>query len=219
MRAMFDDIVERYDLLNGLLSLGLDRVWRRAAARAAGVAAGARVLDLGCGTGEMGETVADRARVTGVDVSPRMLAVARGRLDGRVCLVQGSAFRLPFRDDAFDGAVSGFVLRNLDDLPAAFGELARVLRPGARAALVDITEPPQALVRRAFDAYFGTVAPALGGLFGKRDAYRYLVGSLGQLPPPMQVCTMLRRAGFRTATARSLTGGMVTLFVAAREPS
>jgi demethylmenaquinone methyltransferase/2-methoxy-6-polyprenyl-1,4-benzoquinol methylase len=213
---MFDDIVERYDLVNGFLSLGLDRVWRRAAARAVGGGRPREVLDLGCGTGKLGALLAHSALVTGLDVSHRMLLRARSANGTRLALVQGSAFALPFRDGAFDALVSGFVLRNLNDLPAAFGEVARVVRPGARVALVDITEPRNRALRRLFDGYFGTVPPALGRAVGKRDAYRYLVGSLAQLPPPAEVLSMLKAVGFERCRARPLTGGMVTLFTANR---
>lgn len=216
---MFDDIVGRYDLVNGLLSLGLDRVWRRAAIRAVPFGPGDRILDLGCGTGDLSRQLARAgARPVGLDVSHRMLVEARRKLPeaDAEALVQGSAFSLPFADGAFAGAVSGFVLRNLNDLRRAFGELARVVRQGGRIGLVDITEPRSRVVRRGFDAYFGRVAPALGGLIGKREAYRYLARSLGQLPPPSEVCRMLEAAAFRDVAGRALAGGMVTLFTGTR---
>jgi demethylmenaquinone methyltransferase/2-methoxy-6-polyprenyl-1,4-benzoquinol methylase len=214
---MFDDIVDRYDLVNGLLSLGLDRVWRRAAARTVDGSDGGIVLDLGCGTGKLGALLARRGRrVIGVDLSHEMLVRAAAGYDPRLNLVQGSAFALPFRDQSFSGAVSAFVLRNLDDVPLAFRELARVLGPGASVGLVDITEPRNPVLRRLFDGYFGTVAPALGGAVGKREAYRYLAESLAQLPPPKDVLTLLEQAGFEGCRARALTGGMVTLFAGNR---
>jgi demethylmenaquinone methyltransferase/2-methoxy-6-polyprenyl-1,4-benzoquinol methylase len=213
---MFDDIVDRYDLLNGFLSLGMDGWWRRTTARRVRVAPGDRVLDLGCGTGELGALLAGPARVVGVDVSGGMLRYAHRRFGTSLALVQGSAFGLPFADGSFRAAVSGFVLRNLDDLPAAFAELSRVVGPGGTVALVDATEPRSPAFRRLFDAYFGTVAPALGALVGKRDAYRYLARSLVQIPPPEEVCRLLGEAGFERASAKPLTGGAVTLFTAVR---
>ena len=223
---MFDDIVERYDLLNGVLSFGLDRFWRRTAALAIRRRPAGPVLDLGCGTGELGLEVvrsgekekrpegAGARLVVGVDISQRMLLAARQRAGDKMTLVRGSAFRLPFHDGALAAIVSGFVLRNLHDLTGAFGELARTSMTGAPIALVDITEPRQPMLRRAFDAYFSVAARALGSLVGKRDAYRYLSRSLAQLPEPEQVCAMLEAAGFRHASARGLSGGMVTLFSA-----
>jgi demethylmenaquinone methyltransferase / 2-methoxy-6-polyprenyl-1,4-benzoquinol methylase len=214
---MFDDIVDRYDLVNGLLSLGLDRVWRRVVARAVDGLDDGIMLDLGCGTGKLGALLARRGRpVIGIDLSRGMLVRAASRYGPSLSLVQGSAFALPFKDGAFSGAASGFVLRNLDDLPLAFRELARVLGPGAPVALVDITEPRNPALRRLFDGYFGMVAPALGGAVGKREAYRYLVGSLAQLPPPREVVRLLERAGFEGCRARALSGGMVTLFTGNR---
>jgi demethylmenaquinone methyltransferase/2-methoxy-6-polyprenyl-1,4-benzoquinol methylase len=213
---MFDEIVPRYDLVNDVLSAGMNRAWRRSVLRELHPLPGLPVLDLGCGTGRLAERAAADHRVVGVDVSAAMLRAAAERLHGRVRLVQGSAFRLPFHDAAFGGAASGFVLRNLDDLPGAFDELARVLAPGAGVALVDITEPREPLRRRMFDAYFRVAAPLVGGLAGQREAYRYLVRSLAHLPPPKEVATMLYRAGCERVRWRVLPAGMVTLWTARR---
>ncbi len=219
MEALFDDIVGRYDRVNTILSFGLDRAWRRAAARALRSPPGALVLDLGCGTGALGLELAATHRVVGVDVSHGMLRAAATKAGRRMQLVRGAALRLPFPSGAFQGAVSAFLLRNLDDLPGAFDELARVVAPAGSVALLDITGPRNPMLRRAFDAYFGAAAPALGALIGRPEAYRYLVRSLAQLPDPEMVCAMLWDAGFSEARARGLTGGVVTLFTATRGPS
>jgi len=216
VRAMFDGIARRYDLLNDLLSFGLDRRWRRAAAKAILAGPGDLVLDLGCGTGKLGALLTRRATVVGVDLSHAMLLRVGRAVPARILLVQGSAFRLPFADARFDAAVSGFLLRNLNDLEASFDELARAVRPGGTVALVDITEPPGPVLRRLFDAYFRIAAPALGGAVGRRDAYSYLVRSLAHLPPPSEVSAMLARAGFEGCRARPLTGGAATLFTGTR---
>jgi demethylmenaquinone methyltransferase / 2-methoxy-6-polyprenyl-1,4-benzoquinol methylase len=214
---MFDDIVERYDRVNVLLSFGLDRRWRVATAEAVAAVRGDTVLDLGTGTGDLGIVVSRTgADVVGVDLSHEMLTAASAKAGSRLSLVEGNAYALPFPDGTFQGVVSGFVLRNLDDLTSAFSEMARVLAPGGRVALVDITEPRHPVLRRAFDAYFRLAAPALGRMFGKAEAYRYLVRSLAQLPPPDEVCAHLLAAGLERASARPLTGGIVTLFTAER---
>lgn len=215
---MFDGLVERYDLLNRLISLGLDRGWRRATIAAVQAQPADRVLDLGCGTGDLLALLAGRARPAGMDVSAQMLARARTRLGGSAGLVRGSAFQLPFADSAFQGAVSAFVLRNLRGLEAAMAELARVLAPGGRIALLDATEPPS-LVRPLFDGWFRLAAPALGALVGRRNAYQYLASSLAQIPPPAEMCRLLSHAGFEDCRARPLSLGVVTLFTAIRQPS
>jgi demethylmenaquinone methyltransferase / 2-methoxy-6-polyprenyl-1,4-benzoquinol methylase len=215
VRQMFDGIAERYDLVNDVLSFGMARLWRRTALRAAGPMPGDRFLDLGCGTGMLGARLSRRCSVVGVDVSHPMLLRALRTARG-MALVEGSAFRLPFGDASFDGAVSGFVLRNLDDLGAAFVELARVVKARGRISLVDVTEPRNRVVRKLFDSYFGRAAPAIGGLVGKRDAYRYLVGSLAHLPEAATICGMLEEAGFDRCGARPLSGGIATLFTGAR---
>lgn len=216
VQEMFDDIVERYDVLNSVLSLGLDRRWRRRVANAVPVEGGDRVLDLGCGTGKLGDLLADKAEVVGVDLSHAMLKRAREQLGHRMGFVQGSAFRLPFPDASFRAAVSGFVLRNLDDLPGAFQELGRVVTSGGTLAMIDITEPQRRITRRLLDGYLALIAPFLGGMVGKGRAYRYLVRSVRNLPQPPEMCRLLAEAGFEQCRARPVTWGRVTLFTATR---
>ena len=212
---MFDDVAARYDFVNTVLSMGMDRGWRQAAADATptrGVED--LVLDLGCGSGKLGELLSPRARVVGLDVSGAMLRTANRAYSREQRFVQGSAFALPFPDDAFAGMVSAFVLRNLNDLFGALEELLRVVRPGGTIALVDITGPQDRWLRMGFNAYFSTVAPLLGLIVGEPKAYRYLAKSLAQLPAPEELAGMLRSLGFEQARATPLTLGMVTLWTA-----
>ena len=212
---MFDSVAGRYDVVNDALSIGLDRRWRSVTARAVGAEPGDIVLDLGAGTGKLSDQLGVDVGVVGVDLSASMLALARERRS-TLRAVQGSASRLPFREGSFDAAVSAFVLRNVADLQPAFAELARVVRPGGRVALVDITQPSGAVMRVLFKGYFGAAAPLLGRLVGRADAYRYLVRSVTTLPPAEAVCRMLEDSGFEGCTARPLTAGMTTLWTAVR---
>jgi demethylmenaquinone methyltransferase/2-methoxy-6-polyprenyl-1,4-benzoquinol methylase len=212
---MFDAIAGRYDVVNDVLSLHMDRRWRRLTADAVGARTGDVVLDLGVGTGELAVRLPPAVRVVGLDVSEAMLDRARTRPQN-IRLVQGSAFRLPFHDGAMDAAVSAFVLRNLDDLPGAFAELARVVRSGGRIALVDITQPRRWFLRALLNGYLGAAAPLVGRITGRADAYRYLARSARTLPPAAELCAMLRGAGFRSCRARALAPGFVTLWTATR---
>ena len=215
VRAMFDGIANRYDRVNDVLSFGCDHRWRRLTAEAAQAKSGETVLDVGAGTGKLADALPPGVRVVGVDLSAAMLEQARRR-GSRVDGVQGSALAFPFREGTFDALVSAFVLRNLESLPPAFAEMARILRPGGRLALVDITQPSGTGMRVLFKGYLGTAAPILGRLVCRSDAYRYLVRSVTTLPPAEVVRGMLERSGFESCTARALTGGMTTLWTATR---
>ncbi|MBV8083611.1 MAG: ubiquinone/menaquinone biosynthesis methyltransferase [Chloroflexi bacterium] len=226
---MFDGIAGHYDLLNRLISLGLDQGWRRKAIASVGLTAtispavsrrdrekGALILDLGCGTGDFEELLRGRADVVGMDLSRQMLDHAQRRLGPDATLVQASAFTLPFGNGAFDAAVSGFVLRNLNDIEGAMRELARVVKPGGRIALLDAIEPPPGPGKLAFHVYFRAVAPTLGALFGKRQAYSYLRDSLVQIPPAEDMCRLLTIAGFDQPRATLLSLGSIALFEGVR---
>ncbi len=149
-------------------------------------------------------------RAVGVDLSFGMLAYARTPSP----LVQGDALRLPFPDASLSGVVSGFALRNFVELPPVFAELARVLRPGGRIALLDVARPERAILRAGHAVYFGQVVPVIGGLLSDKTAYRYLPRSLAYLPPPATVLAQLAAAGFQHAERRLLSGGITQLYTA-----
>ena len=214
VRAMFDRIAPRYDLVNRVMTLGLDIGWRRRAVRSLSLPPGARVADLGCGTGDLCRELADQGfRPIGFDLSRGMLAAARTAAP----LVQADALRLPVPDATADGVTCGFTLRNLADLGVFFAELARVVRPGGRIALLEVGQPTNPVLKAGHRVYFGKVVPRIGGLLSDGSAYRYLPRSVAYLPPPDELVARLAAAGFADAELVPLSGGIAQLLVATRD--
>jgi len=211
--AMFDAIAPRYDLLNRILTFGLDVGWRRRTVRSLGLPAGSRVLDLACGTGDLCRVLTGAGyRAVGVDRSAGMLAAARTGSP----LVRGDALGLPVPDGGVDGLVCGFALRNFLSLEPFLAECARVLRPGGRVALLEVSAPANPLLRAGHGFYFGKVVPLIGGLMSDRDAYRYLPESVAYLPPGPRLVEMMDEAGFDAAERRPLTTGIAQLLTGTR---
>jgi demethylmenaquinone methyltransferase/2-methoxy-6-polyprenyl-1,4-benzoquinol methylase len=216
VRAIFERIAPRYDALNRVLSLGLDRGWRRLALDAIGVGPGDRVLDLACGTGDLAALAAARgATVFGADFARAMLAGAQRR-DARCHLVQADATALPLPDAWASAVTCGFALRNFVSLPRVFAELARVVAPGGRIALLDVDRPDAALPRFGHALWFDRVVPRVGGWFSDRAAYAYLPKSTVYLPPAAVLAAQLCDAGFAAATKRALLFGSAQLWTARR---
>jgi demethylmenaquinone methyltransferase/2-methoxy-6-polyprenyl-1,4-benzoquinol methylase len=213
VRTMFDAIAPRYDLVNRIMTFRMDVGWRRRTVASLGLARGARVVDLACGTGDLcRELAAQGARPIGVDLSYGMLAAARTSAP----LLQGDALRLPLPAAAVDGVTCGFALRNFASLPPFFAELARVTRPGGRIALLEVAEPPNPLLRAGHGLYFGKVVPLVGGLLSDPAAYRYLPRSVAYLPDPGAMLGQLAEAGFVDVERRLLSVGIAQLITAAR---
>lgn len=213
VEEMFDRIAPRYDLVNRVMTLGLDAGWRRRAVRELRLPAGAHVIDLGCGTGDLCK-VLDRAghRALGVDVAAGMLA----RAHTAAPLVRADALHLPLRDASVDGTISGFALRNVVDIDACFREAARVIRPGGRAVFLEVSEPRSAALRRLHGLYFRRIVPLIGGLISDRQAYRYLPASTAYLPPARELVRMLDEAGFSQCRRVQLGAGAAQLLVGTR---
>ena len=220
VRAMFDRIAPRYDLLNKLMSAGQDRRWRAAAAAAADLAAGDRALDCCTGTGDLAFALADRVTelgsVVGADFSEAMLERARakgaerGGAAARVRFEVADTADLPFADDVFHAATVAFGVRNLDDLDRGLSEMARVVRPGGRVVVLEITTPRR--LRRAYGLWFDRVVPVLGRLLGRDGAaYAYLPASVRRFPEPPELAARMAAVGLEDVRWRTFCAGSVAL--------
>jgi demethylmenaquinone methyltransferase/2-methoxy-6-polyprenyl-1,4-benzoquinol methylase len=213
VRRLFDTISPRYDLVNRVMTFGMDVGWRRRTVRELRLPGRSLVLDLACGTGDLcRELAAAGYRPVGVDFSHGMLTAARTEAP----LVEADILQLPVRDGTADGVTCGFALRNVVSLEAFFLEAARVVRPGGRVALLDVSEPDNSVLRAGNAVYFRRIVPLIGGLLSDGGAYRYLPRSTAYLPPPDEMLRMLRQAGFPDAVRHQLTGGLTQLLVGTR---
>ncbi|MGO9266530.1 MAG: ubiquinone/menaquinone biosynthesis methyltransferase [Candidatus Binataceae bacterium] len=220
IRDMFGAIVPHYDLINTLMTLGLDRRWRRATV-ARTEPRGAVMLDIATGTGDLAFEGARQGarRIIGADFCPEMVTAAKAKAarrssSGAIDFVVGDAMRLPFPDATFDAIVNGFMLRNVGDLDATFAELCRVLKPGGRLGCLDLT-PPQGAMRHFFALYIATAVPILGVVVGRNySAYRYLFQSLKTHPNADRIAAMMRAAGFAEASYRLTGFGTVAIHLA-----
>lgn len=224
VRTMFDRIAGRYDLVNRLMTMGIDGRWRRAAVRAVDIDGSSRVLDACCGTGDLTFLLAEAGaeHVTGLDFSGNMLVQARRRQRDyrdpaaarRVEFVQGDALDLPLETDSLDAVTVAFGVRNVERVDGAFSEFARVLRPGGKVACLEITRPDARLPAAFHGVWFDRVVPVLGGTIGgDRPAYRYLPESTRDFPRPPQLAQIMRGAGFEQVGWRRFAGGIVALHV------
>ena len=209
-------IAPRYDLVNRIMTFRMDVGWRRRTVRELRLAPGSTVLDLACGTGDFCRELTKGGMVPiGVDLSFGMLAAARTDAP----LLQADILRLPVPDASVDGATCGFALRNLVELERFFHELARVVRPGGRVALLEVGEPKYRLLRFGHRIYFGKVVPRIGALLSDGAAYRYLPKSVAYLPAPEHMLALLRDAGFVDIERNLLSTGISQLIVATRTPA
>ena len=213
VRAMFDAIAPRYDLVNRIMTFRMDVGWRKRTVTDLALPPGAIVLDLASGTGDLSRELRGRdIEPISVDLSEGMLRADRSG-EPRVL---ADVLCLPLRDGDVDGATCGFALRNLRELPAFFAELARVVRVGGRVALLEVATPDNALMRWGHGIYFGKVVPVIGGLLSDGDAYRYLPRSVAYLPEPDDLVAMFQAAGFPDAQRTLLSGGIAQLLTGTR---
>ncbi len=209
IRRMFDRIAPVYDAMNRVMTAGLDQRWRAATA-AAVVQPGDRVLDACCGTGDLALACARiSGKVTGVDFSERMLERARCKAPG-LEWVRGDLLALPFDDGSFDAATIGFGIRNVEDVDAGLRELRRVVRPGGRLGILEITRP-RGVLAPFYRVWFDGIVPLLGKVLPGGSAYTYLPASVRRFPGPEDLAALVRTAGFEDVRYRLFAGGIVAL--------
>jgi demethylmenaquinone methyltransferase / 2-methoxy-6-polyprenyl-1,4-benzoquinol methylase len=218
VRSMFDRIATRYDLMNSVMSAGLHHRWRSRAADLAALGPGDSALDVCCGTGdlalELKRRVGSGGSVVGTDFSEPMLALARekaARLGLEVSYRSGNALELPFPDSSFDAATVGFGLRNLVDLRRGVLELARVVRPGGRVVVLEITTPTRPPLSWFYRLWFDRIVPLLGAAAGDRDAYTYLPQSVRRFPPALELAELMHGCGLADLRFLLLAGGIVAV--------
>lgn len=245
VKHMFSRIAHRYDLMNRLMTFGRDQAWRQyTVAMAVGDSSNSGsvgchgdsvpgsgsgradepwVLDVATGTGDLALEVLRQwpaAKVTGLDFTPEMLVAARQKVDGvdaEIDLMAGDALHLPYLDGSYDAVVTGFALRNVTDIPAAFAEMARVTRPGGRVACLEIAKPRTPLFRQLFGLYFYRLVPIVGGLIsGQRSAYTYLPHSLTGFLTPDEIAEVMRETGWQGVGYKRLMLGTVAVHVGVR---
>ena len=228
VRAMFDRIAGVYDRMNSVMTAGLHHHWRRRAADLAGLGPGQRALDVATGTGdlalELARRVAPGGTVVGADFSERMLELARdkaaaerivGRVpaDAQVRFETANALALPYGDAEFDAATVGFGARNFSDLPRGLGEMTRVVRPGGRVVVLEITTPTGPPLSTFLDMWFDHIVPVLGRVAGDADASSYLPSSVRRFPPPEALAAIMWTCGLRSVRYVITAGGIIALHV------
>lgn len=215
---MFSGVAPRYDFLNHLLSLGIDRRWRQEVARSLDLDSDDRVLDLCCGTGDLAFVLASHATCIACDFTWEMLALAQEKsreVSQNIELAAADAQMLPFPQESFDAVTVAFGVRNLEDLALGLTELRRVLRPGGTVAILEFTRPRNMLLKIPYALYLHVVLPWIGRLISnEQGAYRYLADSIAGFPDPETLSGKLRNAGYSNVSYRLLTGGIVAIHLA-----
>lgn len=219
VRAMFDRIARVYDLMNSVMTAGLHHQWRRRAADLANVGPGDRVLDVATGTGDLAVELAGRVgpsgQVIGSDFSEEMLSLARRKAPS-ITFEWGNALELPYRDGEFAAATVGFGARNFSDLEQGLREMARVVRPGGRVVILEITTPQRPPLSTFFHLWFDQVVPLIGKVAGDSQAYDYLPSSVKRFPGPPELAATMQRAGLTDLRWILTAGGIIAIHVGAK---
>lgn len=222
IRTMFDKIAADYDKLNHILSLNIDKIWRRKAVRElVGDKPDAKVLDVACGTGDftiaIAKSLSPSGEVTGIDISEEMMRVGRKKIAEAGLsaeLISGDCEALPFDGNTFDRISVGFGVRNFEHIDVGLSQMLRVLKPGGRLVILELSIPTNPVVRWGYKLYFLKILPAIGGLIsGSRGAYRYLPESVVNFPAPDKFAGMMKTAGFDNVRHKSLTFGICRMYI------
>ena len=226
VREMFDSIAPTYDRLNHVLSLNVDKLWRRHALREIVDGTPQRILDVACGTGDstisIAKAAAEGSTVTGADISEGMMALVKGKAEKagvgeRITLQVADGENLPYEVGAFDRVTCAFGIRNFEHKEKGLEEFRRVLAEGGKAVILELSVPQNRLVRWAYDLYFLHILPGIGGaVSGNRAAYKYLPASVHSFPSPNDFCRMMEEAGFRNVRCRTFSSGLCRMFVGER---
>jgi demethylmenaquinone methyltransferase/2-methoxy-6-polyprenyl-1,4-benzoquinol methylase len=210
---MFDAIAPRYDLVNRVMTFGLDMGWRRRAVRALNLPPGSLVVDVACGTGDFCRVLEGAGfSAVGTDISAGMLDAAKTSAP----LIQADALKMPFAGESFAGITCGFAFRNVADLNELFEEFARLLPSGGRFAAVEVAEPNSRVIKAGHRLYFRRIVPIIGGLLSDRDAYRYLPQSTAYLPDRSALLALIERAGFSYVTSEPVALGAAQIITGTR---
>ena len=226
VQQMFDNIAPTYDKLNHIMSLSVDKLWRRHALKEIVDGTPQRILDVACGTGDstisIARAAAEGTKVTGADISEGMMALVTekaekaGVLD-RIDLQVADGEALPYEEGTFDRVTCAFGIRNFEHKEKGLEEFRRVLRPGGRAVILELSVPQKKVLRWAYDLYFLHILPWVGGkVSGDKAAYKYLPASVHNFPAPKEFCRMMEEAGFRSVRFRTFTFGLCRMFTGER---
>jgi demethylmenaquinone methyltransferase/2-methoxy-6-polyprenyl-1,4-benzoquinol methylase len=222
IRDIFNRIAPVYDQLNSWLSLGQHRIWKLMAVKWSGAKLGDTCLDLCCGSGDLAQMLAERVgaegEIFGVDFSPAQLAIARQRVQARhlalpITWIEGDALQIPFPDNHFDAATMGYGLRNVTDIPRSLKELHRVLKPGAKAAILDFHRPTNSQVRAFQQWYLSAIVVPLAQQFGLTEEYAYISPSLEKFPTGREQVNLAQQVGFTNVTHYPISGGTMGVLV------
>lgn len=223
---MFDSIAASYDKLNHIMSLDVDKIWRRHALKYIVDGTPQNILDVACGTGDStiaaAKAAAEGSKVIGVDISEGMMALVEGKaveagVADRITTEVGDGENLRFEDGSFDRVTCAFGIRNFENKEKGLSEFHRVLKPGGKVVILELSVPQNKVLRWLYDLYFMHVLPWIGGkISGDKTAYKYLPSSVHNFPPPEEFCSMMRDAGFSSVSSKTLTFGLCRLFIGIR---